>query len=447
MSVLKPWKSYWLAAAIVVLGIMLGGVGLWMRRDIPMPAHIDNSPFRAAWLIRTPDTDRVTAHLIIQSGEADQTGPPGLMHYAEHLAWQNAIGSESRPEDRDTNAWAESLATGYWLSGDKSDLVELISTLARVLEPIELPRDFMEEERDILLREYDLRFGDNTDARVARALRRVVYEPNPLARPVLGTRPGIAAFEPEDAVALHTQTHKRENTVLIVIGDVSVRELRAALPDLPAIAAAPPLPPPFSLGPPGETVLRFRDPDADTHMVWRRIVALDEPQQIDLLGARLALLRDILDTSLPGGLAGPLRYDAFVTRAFDIELWPLDERHIEMRFTAWPDEGVSLAEMRRAFEAAFEATARAGIPAETFARVRERFETFWPDWTDDKEAADWMAGYVIDTVSARREPLDVNEIKALKTKLERAPINALLGSYLRGGRTVVAFVGKQGETE
>nr|QED22213.1 hypothetical protein [uncultured Alphaproteobacteria bacterium] len=436
-------KSNYISAVLIALSAAIGfGLFVFQFQNNPVVESLANSPFRATWLIRSPDTDRVTVHLIVQSGEADQTGPPGLMHYAEHLAWLNAIGSESRPEDRDTNAWADSLATGYWLSGERSDLPELLSTLARVLDPIDLPREFMEEERDILLREYDLRLGGSIDARVARALRRVVYEPNPHARPVLGTRPGIAAFEPNDAVALHAQTHRRENAVLIVIGDISARELRASLPDLPAITAAPPLPPPFTLGPAGETRLRLREPDADAHMVWRRIVALDEPQQIDLLGARLALLRDILDTSLPGGLAGPLRFDAFVTRAFDIELWPLDERHVELRFTAWPDKGVSLEQMRQAFEETFEATARAGIPEDTFARVRERFETFWPDWSDDKEVADWMAGYVIGTVSVRGAPLDVERIRALDRELGLTAINGLLGSYLNGGRTVVAFVGK-----
>ncbi len=439
----KPWR-------IAVLLIAFFGVAgfsafMFQFREAPVVESLPDSPFAATWLVRTPDTDRVTAHLIIQSGEADRTGPPGLMHYVEHLAWMNAIGSESRPEGRDTNAWAASLATGYWLSGDRSDLAELISTLTRVLDPIDLPRDFMEEERDILLREYDLRLAGRIDARVARALRREIYAPNPHARPVLGTRPGIAAFEPEDAVALHAQTHRRENAVLVVIGDIPARDLRAALPDLPAITAAPLPPPPFVLGPAGETRLRLREPDADAHMVWRRIVALEEPQQMDLLGARLALLRDILDTSLPGGLAGPLRFESFITRAFDIELWPLDERHVEIRFTAWPDEGVSLERMRRAFEEAFEATARAGIPEETFARVRERFEHFWPDWSDEGEVADWMAGHVIDAVSARGAPLDVERIRALDRELDLTAINSLLGSYLRGGRTVVAFVGKQGD--
>ncbi|MGD7552013.1 hypothetical protein ACQCP0_25565, partial [Ralstonia pseudosolanacearum] len=84
--------------------------------------------------------------------------------------------------------------------------------------------------------------------------------------------------------------------------------------------------------------------------------------QIDLLDARLDHLRDMLDTNLPGGLAGPLRFDARIARDYRLHLTAIDERHIELWFQASPDTGVSLPGLRAGFEAALAKSAATGIP-------------------------------------------------------------------------------------
>ncbi|MCF6273260.1 MAG: insulinase family protein [Rhodobacteraceae bacterium] len=402
-----------------------------------------STKFYATYLIHTPDTERVEVYLIIQNGEADNTGRVGLTHYTEHLAWLSAIGQKGRAVDRDANAWTDDLAVGYWLTGAREDLPELLASLSEVFSPIDLPQGFMSEERDVILREYDLRLTNNIDGRVDEAVKALIYEGSTYARSVMGTQAHIAAFDPQAAIALHDKTHRPENTVLVVVGDITPEQLNAALPDVPVVAPTPPPLPTLTIEGTSETVLTFPDPNADPRMVWRRIVTLDDPQSIDVLETRLALLRDILDSSLPGGLDGPLRYDAFIARGFDIDLWPLDETHIEMSVTAYPDVGIGLAEMQHAFEAALEASARAGIPEETYTRVKARFKKYWPDWTDESEVADWMAAYTIDRVSIRRAPLEIDAIKQLDQQLERDEINALLRTYTQDGRTVVAFIGNE----
>jgi hypothetical protein len=408
-----------------------------MAAPVPAPA------FQAAYLIHTPDTDRVEVHLIIQNGAADGISAEALMHYTEHLTWLSAIGQDERAVDRHANAWTDDLAVGYWLTGAKEDLPALLASISKVFAPIDLPQNFMIEERDIILREYDQRLTNNIDGRVDAAVKALIYAGSSYARSAMGTKAQIAAFDPQAAIDLHDQTHRPENTVLVVIGDITPEDLSAALPDLPVAAIAPTPLPTLTIEAPSETVLTFPDPNADPRMNWRRVVTLDTPQSLDVLETRLALLRDILDSSLPGGLAGPLRYDAFITRSFDIGLWPLDETHIEMSVTAYPDTGIGLAEMQHAFEAALEASARAGIPDATYTRVKARFKDYWPDWTDEKDVADWMAAYTIDRVSIRRAPLDIEAIKQLDQQLERAAINTLLQNYIQDGRTVVAFIGTQ----
>ena len=89
------------------------------------------------------DIDKVNVIVLFPHGR----GP--LAHYAEHLAWLPNIGKNSRPEDRDSNAWTNDYAVGYWLSGPPEDLPDMLRRLKVVFDPINLPQEFAETERDI----------------------------------------------------------------------------------------------------------------------------------------------------------------------------------------------------------------------------------------------------------------------------------------------------------
>ncbi len=418
-----------------------------------MVSIIRDTPFRAAYVVHKPaddpNADRVAVYLIVQTGEADLTGPQGMLHYVEHLAWLDATKRSARSADRDSNAWTNQLSVGYWLAGTRADLPRMITQLSRVFDPITLRPSFVRQERDILLREYDLRIRDNMDARVAEDLSRAIYRGTGYARSPLATPLDISSLGVDAALALHRRTHRPGNAVLVVYGNVSDDAVAAAIPDLPKGPRSPARRVPFTAklprGKPSDSILRFPDPDASPHIVWRRIIRLDQPQQIDLLAARLALLRDVLDTNLPGGLAGPLRFDAFIARRFSISLSALDESHVEMIFSAEPDEGVSLNRLKTSFEAVLASSARAGIPAATYTRVRKRFSDYWPEWLDRQKLARWMAGYVVDAVSARKTPLDVVQLGKLDSRITRDDLNDLLRQLVSGGRTVVAFVGNEGD--
>ncbi len=173
------------------------------------------------------------------------------------------------------------------------------------------------------------------------------------------------------------------------------------------------------------------------------MVALPGAVQFDLLEAQTALLRDILDANLPGGLAGPLRFDAAIARSFDVQIWPIDEDNIEISFTAAPDTGVSLTELQYAFEATLSEIVTGGIPEVTYSRVLDRFDGYWPDWNDEDETARWMADYVLDRVSNLREPLSKREVKRLHRGFSLETTNALLRQLAGEGRTAIAFIGPE----
>lgn len=391
------------------------------------------------FVIETSD-DSIAAHVVFPNANASAVA----LHYAEHLTWLNAIGGE-RSADRHSNAWTSDTAVGYWLSGAPEDLPELLETLEGVFDPIDLPREFADQERDIVLREYEFRMANNQDAQAAEVMEAFLYEGNAISASSIGTPEEIMALDYDDARAVHAATHLPENARLVVIGDVSKQQVRRAMRDAGWPEAEPTdvEPPPFDLAAPDTTTLRYPDSEAAPRLIWRRVVTLPEPVQFDLLDAQTALLRDILDTNLPGGLAGPLRFDAAITRSFDVQVWPIDKDDIEISFAAAPDAGVSLAELQTAFEATLFEVATGGIPEATYSRVLDRFDGFWPDWEDEDEASRWMADYVIDRVSNLREPLSERELQRLHRELSLDTTNALLRQLAGEGRTAIAFIGPE----
>ncbi|WFE75759.1 hypothetical protein [Roseinatronobacter sp. S2] len=368
----------------------------------------------------------------------------GIAHYAEHLAWYAAIGEEARGPDRHSGAWTSHRAISYSLTGRSEDLAEMTATLARVFEPINLPVRFAEEERNIIQREYNSVLGQSISGRAEEALFGVLHAGTQLGPSIIGTPEQIDALEYDAARAYHLATHTPENAAFIFRGDVGRLQVWRALMGLQLdLTGEKPVPSGYNMGPDLVHLAEFPDPSAAPRMIWRQVVALDAPVPFDLLQAQLDHLRAMLDTNLPGGLAGPLRFDAKLAREFRLNLIAIDEQHVELRFQASPDAGVSLPDLRAAFETVLADSAAAGIPAPTYNRVMARMESYWPDWDDRNKARRWVADYTTARVLALRDPLSARALRQIKPQITRDSLNALLTNLSKASRTAIAFIGPQ----
>ena len=394
------------------------------------------------WLGVSKKSSAITANVIFPHFEAG----PGLPHYLEHLTWLNAIDTKSNLS-RQSNAWASNYTVGYWLSGAPSDLLGLLAELKGVFEPLSLSDSFALEERNVVLREYEFRIVGNPKAQVREAMNTFLYAENLLASSVMGTREDIMGLTYEQAQLLHAKTHRPDNAVLVVTGNFTQRELtraiaQAAWPQSVPVADVL-VPPAFDLATPAAERFEIVDSESAPRLIWRKVVTLPDRVQFDLLEAQTGLLTAMLDTNLPGGIAGPLRFNASIARSFDIRIWPIDEDNIEVKFVAVPDSGVTLLELEKAFDTIFERIVASGIPQDTYARVLTRFDSFWPDWNDDEETAKWMAEYVLDRVAVLRTPLSERELKRLSDELSLPTTNSLLEQLSGEGRTAIAYIGPE----
>lgn len=394
-------------------------------------------------IVQRTDATSVTAYLIWPNPNADA----GLAHYVEHLAWLNAVGSQERGVGRHSNAWTSDYAIGYWLSGPSDDLQIVLERLLKVATPLTLDASFASEERDVVMREYDLRIAGNVDAQANESAERFLYDGNHLAKSVIGSRSDITALTYDAARSFHADTHMIEAATLIVVGDVSRRQVSRALRDIghdkSDFGVAGVTMPPFSLGPSAIRQFQFPKDDRAPRVQFRKVVRLEEPIEFDVLEANAALLQNILESNVPGGLAGPLRFDGSYARSFQVAVWPLDENHIEFYISAAPDRGVTLTALTIRIEGVLQSIAEDGIPMNTYQRIKDRFGGFWPNWSDTEETQDWMADYIVNRVSIQRRPLSETDLRNLRNTISYNTIGHLLRAISGDGRAAITFIGPE----
>ena len=394
-------------------------------------------------IIDSPDSGNVTAYIVLNLS-AYPSEPEGLAHYTEHLVWQNVFGGESSDAVLHSNAWTNARTSGYWLSGPREKLPELLRDLSRVFDPLVVAAEFADGERDILVREYEQRLLDNTNGQASIEMNRFLYQGNAIAASAIGTPDSINALTYADAALLQKATHTPGNAFLVIVGDVSEKEVlqaikAAEIPALQTDEVHEPSPVRFQLAEARSEVFNVDVAGVESRIVLRKVVALEQPVDFDTLEVQTRQLREVLISSLPGGLAGPLRFDAFVARSFNINVFPLDEQHLELWFEATPDSGVTLDQLQSAFEATLNDSMN-GIPVSTFERIRKRSESDWPDWDDESETSRWMARYVIRRTSSLREPLSSQKLQGLQGSLSLDALNRLLKTFQGDGRKAVALI-------
>ena len=416
---------------------------------------IDPGPLASAWLVPS-DGPRTHVELVVLAGERDNDGPRGLAHYAEHLVWLSAARRASETANgaasggtggADSNARTTLRATHYHLDGPSERLGAMLRILARALRPVELPDAFAREEIGIVRGEFEQHVRESPWRSLWQELGRLQHGRRWPALSVIGTPATMARFTPGTAIAFQARTHFPGNAALVVEGphepDATARAVAAAFgtraePTADARADGPLEPPAYRTPPPAHLVEERVEPRLGApELMQSRLVALEDPPPFHELAARQRLLRDALDSLRPGGLARPLRYDAFVAAGYDLSIGILDGRHLEMTFAARPDRGVTLDELHDAFEAALDAGAAGGIPPGSFELVRDRA---LDDLDAPERPADVVRDDALDSIASGATPISLPERRERLAAVTLADVNALLRAFADAPRTATLLV-------
>lgn len=395
-------------------------------------------PFRAAYLIRDQDASQDTLEFIIQTGEMDNTGPEGLAHYVEHLAWLPQIGMNDQISSRHTNAWTSNKAIGYFINSDADDLLINLTRLQSVSKPLAMSDLFMTEEKDIVLREYDLRVRENPYHSIYRDINARLYADGPLARSPIGTPEAIKNYTLDAARLFHQTTHSLSNAVLVAMGTMSSRELQKNIDQLGVnqpVALAPLQVPPDE--PMREEFQRAVSQINSEELLFAKTVRLSADRPDAHMIVAIDVLEDVLDSALPGGIAGPLRFDSFVAQSYSFDLSRHSNTHIEMRFAARPDSGVPTSMLQEAFERVLQENLAIGLPTESVEKIIDRYLA---DLKSVRDRPEFTRAILREQVINRRQPLGYADIIDAAQALNVSDIEQLFRNLMGDGRIVVAHL-------
>lgn len=432
-----------LSLFIVSFGIALAVFWFGNKPPAPQIISLQNTGFRAAYLIPETGLDP-QVHLIITSGEMDNKGTAGIAHYVEHLAWMNSVGATDW-QDRDSNAFTTPEQTEYFIASP--DPQKAVATLASVLSPLPPDNEMMRSERQVILREYDYRMGENPMAEIMEGSDGALYSDDPRGRSVIGSKADIANFSLDEARAWHQSTHRRENAILVFYGPITQSDAESyiwqAFPDLMSPAAPPMMPRGFVQGPPQTILHPIKDARfGQDFLNYRKTVSLAQDSDYVALIAQLSLLYDILDSTLQGSYAKPLRFSTKTAQSYFFYLSHLTTRDIEFGFIdARPDQGISLDQLQTAIAAAVQTVAQDGIPKDTFDRVKSR----WLKGFDTSNPAEESFGLTLESIRLGQAPVSFDDFMQAARAVTADDLNKLVRAMAGQGRVVVDLVSTQKE--
>ncbi len=435
---------------LVVCLAMLGALLLWSiaPQEKTLFTELEPGPFKAVYLVEDAESKRARVDLIFPSGEVDHSGPEGLAHYVEHLAWINAFGDKAKDGKglRHSNAWTSRFATGYFLTGAEADLPAMLARLANLSAPIDLERAATERERKIVLREFFERTSERPRLVLWNEIENALYKDTPLARRPVGRAETIALYTSEAALKLHTQTHLLEQATLVAYGAIDPKELASEIAKMCPCGGESTLPSTVPLLPEGtlrdEADERELDLASDS-LALAMLAKLPADYDAAKANAAIGLLHWVLNSSQEGGLNGPLRLNQFLARSFWVEVTYHPAHAIELRFEASPDTGVSIGELQEAFERVLGKLAADGPPQASFDQIKDRRLT---ELEEPNLTAKATAAFIRNAVSNRQAPVSHAKALASVSDLTRNDLTDLLKQLTQNSRVVIRRVWQSKDT-
>ncbi|WP_155905145.1 pitrilysin family protein [Methylopila sp. M107] len=182
----------------------------------------------------------VVTHMIwYKVGSADEhRGVSGVAHFLEHLMFK---GTEKHPAGAFSHAVAELGGqenaftsydyTSYFQRVAREHLKTVMAYEADRMTGLRLTDEVVNPERDVILEERRSRVDGDPSAQLGEALAATLYVNHPYGQPIIGWEHEIEKLDRHDAIAFYERFYTPNNAILVVAGDVSPEEVRAAAED------------------------------------------------------------------------------------------------------------------------------------------------------------------------------------------------------------------------
>ena len=155
--------------------------------------------------------------------EQDHLGS-GLSHFLEHMLFKGTgkrapgkIAEEVQAFGGNINAYTAFDRTVYYIDGPSESLDKMLELLSDQTLNASLPKNEVEREREVILREIDMTL-DDPDRKVSRALFSTAFRTSPLQYPVIGYRPLFEKVTRKCLNGYYQERYQPNNMVLSIAG-------------------------------------------------------------------------------------------------------------------------------------------------------------------------------------------------------------------------------------
>jgi zinc protease len=240
------------AAAAFALCVSATGAFAQTTFNSEPPASFTLANGLQVLVIQDHRTPVVTQMVWYKVGSADETpGKSGLAHFLEHLMFKGTakhpVGEFSQTVLKiggNENAFTSTDYTGYFQRVPRDQLAKMMEFEADRMTGLILKDENVLPERDVVLEEYNMRVANNPEARLNEQIMAALYLNHPYGRPVIGWHHEIEKLDREDALAFYRRFYAPNNAILVIAGDVEVKDVRpmveetfGKVPAQPAIPA------------------------------------------------------------------------------------------------------------------------------------------------------------------------------------------------------------------
>ena len=204
-----------------------------MRAAVPVERfHLSNG---LTVVVMPNDRIPVVTHmLIVKAGGADDPqGKSGLAHYLEHLMF---TGTKNFPEGSydhaiarvggAQNAFTTHDFTLFYATVAKEHLPMVMTMEADRLMHLEFEPTRAARELKIITEERNMRVDNRPESQWEEQINALTFLNHPYHQPVIGWAEDMATFTADDARAFFRDHYRASNMILLVAGDVTVRDVR-----------------------------------------------------------------------------------------------------------------------------------------------------------------------------------------------------------------------------
>ncbi len=225
-------------AALVVFALLtLGFVapGIWAERPRVFGAETFTLDNGLQVIVVSNHRASVVFHSVwYRVGAADEPpGKSGIAHFLEHLMFKgtetlapNEFSRVVSLNGGTENAFTSQDCTGYFqkIARDRLELVMEIE--ADRMANLVLTDKLVLPERDVVLEERASRTDNDPSAQFGEKFAATQFRVHPYGVPVIGWEDEIKALTTTDAIEFYNRYYAPNNAALIVVGDVTVDEMR-----------------------------------------------------------------------------------------------------------------------------------------------------------------------------------------------------------------------------